>query len=148
MFKQYMIGLTVTVIFFGICFFLFNAIDSGPVSPMLTLLVGLILGQIIGTVFSFKSKAIDSQQPETNETQTLYVGNLPFKTNRYELRELFQPYGKIYSARIMIDKTTRKPRGYGFVEMDKKGAAKAIASLNGSIMAGRNLKVNEANERS
>jgi RNA recognition motif-containing protein len=75
------------------------------------------------------------------------VGNLPFRTTRYELRELFQPYGKIHSARIVIDRATKKPRGYGFVEMDSKGAEKAVSSLNGHTLAGRNLKVSEANDR-
>ena len=79
--------------------------------------------------------------------QTISAGNLPFKTNRNQLRALFEPFGQVHSARIVIDKATRKPRGYGFVEMDSSNASKAINKLNGTIFDGRNIKVNEASQR-
>ncbi|MGD8566984.1 MAG: RNA-binding protein [Gammaproteobacteria bacterium] len=82
-----------------------------------------------------------------DHTKTIYVGNLPFRTTRYELKELFQPYGKVHGVRIMINKATRKPRGYGFVEMPHDDAAKAIAQLDGTSFIGRNLKISEANDR-
>ena len=144
--KQYLSGLTVTILFFGICYALFTVM-SIAIHPLVTLLLGLFIGHLIGTLIAVKFGANSSLESESKETQTLYVGNLPFKTSHHELQQLFQPYGKVHSARIMIDKVTRKPRGYGFVEMDKNAAAKAINALNGSSMAGRNLKVTEANER-
>lgn len=78
--------------------------------------------------------------------QTLFVGNLAFKANEAELRKLFGQYGEVFSVRMMLDKVTRKPRGYGFVEMDEGGAKKAIAELNEQEFMGRPLRVSTANE--
>ena len=149
MIKKYLLSLAITLVAFVVGYFAIESLTQNPAEAKITLLVGLLLGHLIG--FLFSSKRIQfgiSADAESNDIQTLYVGNLPFKTTRYELRELFQPYGKIISARIMIDRATHKPKGFGFVEMDKQGASKAIASLNGAPFAGRNLKVSEANDRS
>lgn len=80
--------------------------------------------------------------------QTLFVGNLAFKASDRELRRLFSEYGEVFSIRLMTDKVTRKPRGYGFVEMDKKGAERAITQLNEEEFMGRALRVSHANEPS
>jgi len=78
--------------------------------------------------------------------QTLFVGNLAFKASETELRKLFGQHGEVFSIRLMLDKVTRKPRGYGFVEMDEGGAKKAIAALNEQEFMGRPLRVSTANE--
>ncbi len=80
-------------------------------------------------------------------TQTLFVGNLAFRASRQELAELFAAHGEVISARIVLDKKTRKPRGYGFVEMRATDAARAIAALDGTEFHGRILNVSPANER-
>jgi RNA recognition motif-containing protein len=77
----------------------------------------------------------------------LYVGNLPWSVNDSELEALFAPVGQVISARVITDRDTGRSRGFGFVEMDDSGAAKAIAELNGKDVGGRPLRVNEANER-
>lgn len=149
MLRNHSIGLLVILIVVGISYFLADSMPLTSIKPIILLAIGLIAGYVIGAAapgMSARIGAAISSKPST-ENKTLYVGNLPFRTTRYELRELFQPYGKIHSARIVIDRATRKPRGYGFVEMDGKGAAKAINSLNGHTLAGRNLKVSEANDR-
>jgi len=79
--------------------------------------------------------------------QTISAGNLPFKTSRNQLRALFEPFGQAHSARIVTDKATRKPRGYGFVEMNSSNASKAINKLNDTIFDGRKIKGNEASQR-
>lgn len=81
------------------------------------------------------------------ETISVFVGNLAFKATTEELRQLFANYGKVESVRIMVDKMTRKPRGFGFVEMGKRDAARAIAALDGSEFVGRTLRVNEGKSR-
>lgn len=81
------------------------------------------------------------------ERVTLFVGNLAFKANRNALFKFFSDYGDVYSARIMVDRATRRPRGYGFIEMDKAGAAKAMSSADGETFFGRKLKVMTAKER-
>lgn len=78
----------------------------------------------------------------------LYVGNLPWAATEDELRGLFANYGSVVSARIIRDRETGDPRGFGFVEMlDRKAALSAIESLDGAECDGRYLRVSEAHDR-
>ena len=78
----------------------------------------------------------------------LFVGNLNFKTNDDDLRELFSQAGTCDSATVMMDRATGRSRGFGFVEMSSdEEAQKAIQQFNGFDFQGRNLNVNEARER-
>ena len=75
----------------------------------------------------------------------IYVGNMSFDMTEEELRQAFGEYGEVSSARIITDRETGRPRGFGFVEMsDDEAAKKAIEELNGKEVAGRTLTVNEA----
>ena len=79
----------------------------------------------------------------------IYVGNLAFSTTDEELEALFAQHGSVSSAKVISDRDTGRSRGFGFVEMDDAAAAdKAIAALDGSQLGGRDLRVNEARERS
>ncbi|MBT5231148.1 MAG: RNA-binding protein [Methylococcales bacterium] len=84
---------------------------------------------------------------EPSDITTLFVGNLAFKANRHELNKLFSEYGLVHSVRLMTDRQTRKPRGFGFVEMASCDTAATIEALNDYEFFGRQLRVNEANER-
>jgi RNA recognition motif-containing protein len=77
----------------------------------------------------------------------LYVGNLPFSTTEEELRTLFEQHGNVESSSVITDRETGRSRGFGFVEMEGDGAEAAIRALDGTDMAGRSLRVNEARER-
>ena len=77
----------------------------------------------------------------------IYVGNLPFTATEQEVRELFGQHGSVESVNLITDRETGRPRGFGFVEMDDSDADSAIASLNGAMMGGRALRVNEARPR-
>jgi cold-inducible RNA-binding protein len=78
----------------------------------------------------------------------LYVGNLPFDVGEEDLQELFAAHGEVISAKVITDRETGRPRGFGFVEMAQaEDAQKAIASLDGRDFRGRNLKVNVAQPR-
>lgn len=77
----------------------------------------------------------------------IYVGNLPFSANEGELRQLFEQHGTVESVALINDRETGRPRGFGFVEMPRADAARAIQALNGKDMGGRPLRVNEAQER-
>jgi len=78
---------------------------------------------------------------------TLYVGNLPFSATEADVLSLFEQHGKVDSVKIISDRETGRPRGFGFVDMAPDDAQKAIAALNGVEMNGRQLRVNEARER-
>lgn len=78
----------------------------------------------------------------------LYVGNLSFETTEDSLQELFVTHGEVISAKVITDRDTGRPRGFGFVEMERsEDAKKAIESLDGKEFQGRNLKVNLAKPR-
>ena len=78
----------------------------------------------------------------------IYVGSLHFKMNEAELRQVFEEYGEVTSAKIIIDKYSGKSKGFGFVEMPNESEAKkAIEELNGAEVSGRNIIVNESIER-
>ena len=75
----------------------------------------------------------------------LFVGNLSFNMGDDELRQLFTAYGTVSSAKVITDRDTGRPKGFGFVEMDSdQEASAAIAALNGKEVDGRALTVNEA----
>lgn len=79
----------------------------------------------------------------------IYVGNLAFSTDSAALRKLFAEFGEVTSAQVIDDRETGRSRGFGFVEMaSAEEADKAISSINGSSVDGRQLKVNLAKERS
>ena len=79
----------------------------------------------------------------------IFIGNLSFGLSEDELREIFEEYGEVNSAKIITDKYSGKSKGFGFVEMsDDEKANQAIETLNGSSLQGRNINVNQARERS
>ena len=78
---------------------------------------------------------------------TIYVGNLPFNATEQDVKALFERHGKVDSVKLINDRETGKPRGFGFVEMAPGEAQGAIQALNGFQMSGRALRVNEAQER-
>jgi RNA recognition motif-containing protein len=78
---------------------------------------------------------------------TIYVGNLPFDVSEQDVRALFERHGQVESVKLINDRETGKPRGFGFVDMAQAQAPSAIAALNGFTMNGRALRVNEAQER-
>src|SRR5262245_42310200 len=78
----------------------------------------------------------------------LYVGNLSFNTTENDLNDAFAAYGTVTEANLMMDRTTGRPRGFGFVTMSSaEEANKAIEALNGKEMDGRALTVNIARPR-
>jgi RNA recognition motif-containing protein len=77
----------------------------------------------------------------------IYVGNLSYDSTEQGVRDLFEQYGSVSSVKLIEDRDTGRPRGFGFVEMDSEGANAAISALNGHELDGRAIKVNEAKPR-
>jgi RNA recognition motif-containing protein len=78
----------------------------------------------------------------------IYVGNISSQLTEEELKEAFLAYGETTSVKMIKDRYTGEPRGFGFVEMpDKAEAEAAIAGLNGKEFKGKTLTVNEARPR-
>lgn len=79
--------------------------------------------------------------------KTIYVGNLPFSATDDQVRELFEAHGAVRSVKLISDRETGRPRGFGFVEMEAAEADAAIEALNGQEFGGRTLRINEARPR-
>jgi RNA recognition motif-containing protein len=75
----------------------------------------------------------------------LFVGNLSFNTTENDLQDAFAAHGTVTEASLMTDRATGRSRGFGFVTMgSSEEAQKAVDALNGALVDGRNLTVNEA----
>jgi RNA recognition motif-containing protein len=79
---------------------------------------------------------------------TLFVANLNFRLQNEDLQQLFEQFGEVSSAKIIVDHETGRSRGFGFVEMpNDDDANEAITQLNQSEIDGRNIVVKEAEPR-
>ena len=77
----------------------------------------------------------------------LYIGGLPWDITSDELREVFEEFGEISEAKVVVDRYTRRCRGFGFVTFKKdEDAMNAIAEGNGAELDGRTIKVSEAKD--
>ena len=78
----------------------------------------------------------------------LYVGNLSYETDTETLRQAFAAAGEVTDAHVVMDRESGRSRGFGFVTMATPDLAKkAIETMNGSMIDGRAIRVNEAEER-
>ncbi len=78
----------------------------------------------------------------------IYVGNLSYNVTEDSLRSMFETFGGVVSAKLIMDRDTGQSKGFGFVEMENNADGhKAIDSLNGSDNDGRALRVNVAKPR-
>lgn len=141
--KTYLMGIPILIMIAVVSSITLPSEGSNSGTLIIGILSGLILGHLVG---------VTTQSPRTvgdrdDGMKTVYVGNLSFSASRYDLANLFQQYGTVHSSRIMIDRTTRKSRGFGFVEMSSRSAEAAIAALDGVDFSGRNIRVNEATQQ-
>lgn len=77
----------------------------------------------------------------------LYVGNLPYQFRDQDVQALFQPYGEVVSAKVVVDNMSGRSKGFAFVEMNDAEATAALEQLNGKDVGGRALRVDEARPR-
>jgi len=78
----------------------------------------------------------------------LYVGNLPYSATEQSLREAFAASGTVDSVSLITDRDTGQSKGFAFVEMSSDGEAQtATQEMNGKMLDGRQIKVNEAKPR-
>lgn len=119
---------------------------SNEIAIIIGVLAGGLLVPFIAKLFSSSIGASD-ELGSPSEISTLYVGNLPYRANEEAVQEHFEQQGTVVSVRLMKDRRTGKRKGYGFVEMNAKGAAKAIKNLNDSTFQERTLKVRLAKEK-
>ncbi|MCG9761337.1 MULTISPECIES: RNA recognition motif domain-containing protein [Pseudoalteromonas] len=138
-------AILITLVIAVASFFIVDlALSSTQFDAALMLAVGIIIGGVISQFL----KSDTQQEKQSNlSTTTLYVGNLPYRANEHVVRELFEEQGQVFSVRLLKDKNTGKRRGFGFVEMSKQDAEKAITQLNEREFQQRTLKVREAKQK-
>lgn len=79
--------------------------------------------------------------------ETIYIGNLTYSVSEEMVHDLFSREGTVHSVKLITDRETGKPRGFGFVKMEHNEAISAIRAFNGTKFGGRPLLVKEARER-
>ena len=78
----------------------------------------------------------------------IYVGNLPWSVDNDSLKDLFSSYGDVADAVVIRDRETGRSRGFGFVDLsDDEAGNSAIEAMHGTEIEGRDLVVNQAQER-
>ncbi|MBM7038667.1 RNA recognition motif domain-containing protein [Vibrio ulleungensis] len=123
--------------------------QSLALNPAIAVIAGAVLGFIFLKPSSKQtaSTPISSSKVDGDEnSQTLYVGNLPYRANEKNVRDLFDEHGKVLNVRLMKDKRTGKRRGFGFVVVAAEDADKVISALNDAEYMQRTLKVRVAND--
>ena len=79
---------------------------------------------------------------------SIYVGNLSYETNEKDIETAFRAYGQVGEVRLITDRDSGRPKGFGFVEMpNQQEAEAAIQGLNGKPLQNRTITVNEAKPR-
>lgn len=140
----------IALVLAGIGFFILPVLNADYAMAAPFLAIGILIGAsavllVSGNTSATRSTSSTSEQ--SDERQTLYVGNLPYRANEAVVRELFEKYGSVYSVRLVKDKQTGRRRGFGFVTMDPSGAQDAMGKLNDNEFQERVLKVREAKEK-
>ncbi len=129
------------------------------------LIVGYVIGFLVGRRSAAKGGAKKPSQPQQKKqapvrrdprpvtsrppipagSVELYVGNLSYDMTEPELRETFEAFGKVDTARVVTNRFNDKSKGFGFVVMPNRAEAEAaIAALNDKEILGRKMRVNEA----
>jgi len=145
---SFILNIFTTVIFATVLYFVLPIVAS-DMSNQLSAAIGVLVGGLLVPTLSklFSSSNSSEVQDESSEVSTLYVGNLPYRADEEAVQQHFEQQGSVVSVRLMKDRRTGKRKGYGFVEMNAKGAAKAIKNLNDSMFQERTLKVRLAKEK-
>lgn len=80
-----------------------------------------------------------------NQICNISVGNIPYEATEEKLKDIFSEVGPVLSFKLVFDRETGKPKGYGFCEYkDQETALSAMRNLNGYEIGGRSLRVDNA----
>ena len=124
---------------------------SLPVTVAVSLLISGIVTPWLASFLSSSSASssvnTDTASKASEETATLYVGNLPYKANEDAVKEYFKDFIDVQSVRLMKDRRTGKRKGYGFIEVITQDVEAAITNLNDKVFLERTLKVRAARDK-
>ncbi|TDF34477.1 RNA-binding protein [Alteromonadaceae bacterium M269] len=137
----------ITIIILALIGFFVGPMLFSPDMLNIAFAVGIVIGSIATMLVQANIQGTANSDSEESNTTTLYVGNLPYKANEDAVQDHFEQVAKVSSVRLMKDKRTGKRKGYGFVEVESRGANKAINKLNDQEFQQRNLVVRLAKEK-
>lgn len=162
--SRILIAALLSVLFTVIAWLTIDSLSQTAISAIaLSTFLGGVLTPYISIALTSRASGLSTPRPRKKatpatkvnttrtsggDTKTLYVGNLPFKTNEESVKALFERYGHVDSVRLVKDRRSGRMKGYGFVEMEPTGADLALAKLNDSEFEGRTLKVRSAHSES
>lgn len=124
-----------------------SLIDLAAIPTLSLFATGLMLGTLFGGLLVALYPYGEGSDGKKGGTGNIYIGNLPFNVGKEEIKNLFAPFGKVVDIRLVMDRRSRRFKGYAFVEMEASAAKAAISSLNDTDYAGRTLRVNEAKRK-
>ena len=142
---SWLLTLIISIIFALATYFLTAAMANPAIAAAAMALTGVLIGRALAGGKNAGAGA--SSTDENQDVTTLFVGNLAFKANRHQVQELFAEHGYVKSVRIVNDRHTRKPKGYGFVEVGTADLDRIIKEVNGLEYMGRQLTVSVAKEK-
>jgi hypothetical protein len=135
---------TITVIAITIIGSLIFSFISVP--PAIAFAVGAVITGLAIRFMQDSKPPLEQPIDSSQSSKTIYVGNLPYRANESDVKNLFSEHGEVFAVRLMKDKRTGKRRGFGFVVMNSSDADKAIQNLNNKEYGQRTLKIREAND--
>jgi nucleolin len=94
------------------------------------------------------SSPIKRSKPESNGTTSVFVGNLSYSVDEAWLASIFEPIGGVVSARIITDRETRRPKGFGYVEFETPEQAAKALELKDTEVDGRPINVDVSHGKS
>lgn len=117
-----------------------------PLTVSLSLLLSGILTPWLASLLNASNT--EKSVPSSNTiTETLYVGNLPYRANESAVKEYFESFVEVQSVRLMKDRKTGKRKGYGFIEVVTHDLESVIGKTNDSEFQERTLKVRPAKDK-
>lgn len=118
-----------------------------PLTVAAALLLSGILTPWLASLIHSTSSPDARESNSESSTETLYVGNLPYRANENAVKEYFSSFIEVHSVRLMKDRKTGKRKGYGFIEVITDDLSDVIAKTNDSTFQERTLKVRPAKDK-
>jgi len=141
---------TIISAIFAIAGYLFFSSASIDIHVPFTVAASLLLSGILTPWLASLLNPSPAQKAESSisaTTETLYVGNLPYRANESAVKEYFGSYVEVQSVRLMKDRKTGKRKGYGFIEVVTDDLDYVISKTNDSEFQERTLKVRPAKDK-
>lgn len=141
---SWFVTLIIATVLAVVSYFVAMSTASAAIIAAVMAFVGVLLGRATS---GGQSRSGGIVADEDQDVTTLFVGNLAFKANRHQVRDLFAEHGFVKSVRIVNDRQTRKPKGYGFVEVGTADLDRILKKINGLEFMGRELTVSVAKDK-